>query len=88
MGEGKKVEINLLNTKIEDNTKWLFSNNYEETAQSSNPKIVNRKEKQFHSILNISNHKELILKIKAKILTIGVNLQSVKYSKMKFILVI
>lgn len=45
-GEGKKVEINLLNTKIEENTKWLFSNNYEETALVSSPKVANRKEKQ------------------------------------------
>ncbi len=46
-GEGKKVEISLLNTKIEENAKWLFSNNYEETAQFSNPKVANRNKKQF-----------------------------------------
>ena len=46
-GEGKKVEISLLNTKIEENAKWLFSNNYEETVLFSNPKVANRKEKQF-----------------------------------------
>ena len=46
-GEGKKVEISLLNTKIEESTKWLFSNDYEKTVQSSNPKVAIRNEKQF-----------------------------------------
>lgn len=46
-GEGKKVEISLLNTKIQEDTKWLFSNHDKEITQSFNLKVANSKEKQF-----------------------------------------
>jgi hypothetical protein len=47
-GSGENVEVKLLNTKINESDKRLFSDMFEETTEKNDSKVVNRTDMQFH----------------------------------------